>query len=356
VSTALADPQPLAGTAPASGASSERRARARAQAAAIADAPRIVRRYSVSREFELRSTSRRRSHRPRPRPRNVDRPRVRHPRRLIAAAVLAAEVVALGMALTVPAFQVRAVTVTGTQLLETDTVAGAAAVPHRSIFALDADTVRARLMNVPWIADASVTTELPNTVRISVVERAPLLRVRRGGADVLVAGNGATMPAPANTFQRWSSIPAVIDDRPGAPQSVSASLAQLLATIAKRFPGVFGTSVAAYTWGTDDVFSIWSTAGWRAVIGHLDTADSVVAVPGQLSALAALRGQVDLAHPAFGYIDLENAAAPSIGGTPGVPPAVLSVNQPQSPQVSERDPTAAPPATRRGWRGSPASG
>jgi len=51
----------------------------------------------------------------------------------------------------------------------------------------------------------------------------------------------------------------------------------------------------------------------------LDSSDALAAIPGQLAVLAALNGRLDLAHPAFGYVDLENPTAPAIGGHPGEP-------------------------------------
>jgi len=329
VTVVVADPQ------------SERRVRARAQATAILDAPRVPRRYTRPQDAELDAPRRRRRHGPRPRvaaPRAI---RVRHPRRVIAAAVLLTEVTVLVLALVLPAFQVRSVTVDGTRLLDARSVVRAAAVPHQSIFMVDADTVRARLVGLPWVASVSVVTELPDGVRISVVERAPLIRVRRGIADLLIAGNGATMKAPASTVRQWSAVPALIDDRPGSAKPVPGSLVQLLATVAQRFPAVFGGSVAAFEWGSDGVFAIWSSAGWRAVLGHLGTADAIAALPAQLAALAALRGELDLQHPAFGYVDLDNVATPSIGGIPGLPPEVLSVGSAAHARITSS--AVAPP-------------
>jgi hypothetical protein len=37
-----------------------------------------------------------------------------------------------------------------------------------------------------------------------------------------------------------------------------------------------------------------------------------------------LRSALDFAHPTFGYVDLEDTAAPAVGGTPGLPSPVSS--------------------------------
>ena len=60
---------------------------------------------------------------------------------------------------------------------------------------------------LPWVDSALVTTELPATVEISVVERAPMLRIRRDGTDTLVASDGATLPGVDATAAARSGIP-----------------------------------------------------------------------------------------------------------------------------------------------------
>ena len=102
-----------------------------------------------------------------------------------------------------------------------------------------------------------------------------MLRIRRDGADTLVAANGATLPGIDATPAASSGIPVLIDDRAGSPQPLNPQLVQMLSTIAQRFPAVFGCSVAAYLWGADDVVSIWTSTGWRAVLGPLDTEDAL---------------------------------------------------------------------------------
>ena len=313
----------------------QRHATARAQAAAIVDSPRRPRRFDAARDRRLRRSPRRRSHARGP---ARVKPRVRwtRARRLIAAAVLLIQIALLGLALLLPAFQVRGVSISGTRLLSAPDLVAAADVPHQSIFTVDANAIRQRLLALPWLRDATVSTELPATVRIAVVERAPALRVRRDGVDMFVAGNGAVAPASGAFEQAWSSTPVLLDDRAGSSQPIAAQLVQDLSLVAQRFPAIFGCGVAAYQWGVDDAVSIWSTTGWRAIVGHLDTHDDLSALPAQLASLSTLRGQLNFAKPTFGYVDLENPAAPAIGGTAGLPPEVLQAGTPA--------PAAGPPS------------
>jgi len=82
--------------------------------------------------------------------------------------------------------------------------------------------------------------------------------------------------------------------------------------------------VVAYEWDQTGTFSLWTSAGWEAVLGDINTPGAIAAIPGQLSALSVLRSALDFAHPTFGYVDLEDTAAPAVGGTPGLPSPVSS--------------------------------
>jgi POTRA domain, FtsQ-type len=325
----------------------------RAQAALIADSSRPVRRFVLNPGSKLTSSPRRRRHArggtspPPPTARRHTSWR----RRLIATAALTVQVGLLILALTLPGFQVRRVTVLGTHLITTGAVVAAAEVPEQSIFTINGAAIQSRVQALPWVASAMVTTQLPATVEISVVERAPTLRIRRGGTDTLVASDGATLPGLDATPAARAGIPVLIDDRAGSPQTIDSVLVQLLGSIARRFPAVFGCSVAAYLWGADDVVSIWTSTGWRAVLGHLDTEDAMRALPAQIETLAALKGQLNFARPTFGYIDVEAPAEPVSGGHPGLPAEVRAALLPivaasQPPAASSVPPPTAPPTAR----------
>jgi hypothetical protein len=104
----------------------------------------------------------------------------------------------------------------------------------------------------------------------------------------------------------------------------------MLGTIAQRFQAVFGCSVAAYLWGSDDVVSLWTSTGWRAVLGPLDTEAALQSLPGQIETLAALKDRLNFAKPTFGYLDVESPANPVSGGQPGLPPEVVAALLPAS--------------------------
>ena len=52
-----------------------------------------------------------------------------------------------------------------------------------NILSLDIDELKARLRASPWVADATVSRTLPDTLRVEVHERAPLALGRRGAVN-----------------------------------------------------------------------------------------------------------------------------------------------------------------------------
>jgi len=297
------------------------RVRVRAVATAIADQPVIARRFEVPAEVELRGTVRRRKGSPQlPKP---ARERAEH-HPLLAVLVLAVELAVLAGALWAPIFKVTSVKVTGTRLLDSAQVVKAADV-SQSIFILNGDAVAARVRSLPWVESVKVTTALPASVRIAVTEWAPMARVLRGGAEYALAAQGASLRLTPSQAASLGSVPLLVDLRPISLQTaVSARLMSVLGSAASRFPSVFGVHVVAYEWDQTGTFALWTSAGWEAVLGDLSTPGAITAIPGQLSALSVLRSALDFAHPTFGYVDLEDTAAPAVGGTPGLPSQVSS--------------------------------
>ena len=238
--------------------------------------------------------------------------------------------------LTLPTFQVRQVTVRRARTWSpTSAVVAAAEVPEESIFTINGAAIQSRVLALPWVESAVVTTQLPATVRINIVERAPMLRIRRDGADTLVAANGATLPG-------IDATPAARSRHPGPhrrPRRVAATAqpaagADCWARSPQRFPSVFGCSVAAYLWGADDVVSLWTSTGWRAVLGPLDTEAALQLLPQQIETMAALKRRLELrAGPTFGYLDVESPADPVSGGAPGLPAEVRAALLPVAPSV-----------------------
>ena len=297
------------------------RVRVRAVATAIADQQSTARRFEVPKEVELRGTVRRRKGSPQlPKPAHERADR----RPLLALLVLAVELAVLAGALWAPIFKVTSVQVTGTRLLDTAQVVKAADV-SQSIFILNGDAVATRVRSLPWVESVKVSTALPASVRVAVTEWTPMARVLRGGAEYALAAQGASLRLTPAQAASLGSVPLLLDLRPiSAQTAVSSQLMSVLGSAAARFPSVFDVHVVAYEWDSTGTFSLWTSAGWEAVLGDITIPGAITAIPGQLSALSVLRSALDFAHPTFGYVDLEDTAAPAVGGTPGLPSQVSS--------------------------------
>jgi hypothetical protein len=230
----------------------------------------------------------------------------------------------LAGALWAPIFKVTSVQVTGTRLLDTAQVVKAADV-SQSIFILNGDAVATRVRSLPWVESVKVSTALPASVRVAVTEWTPMARVLRGGAEYALAAQGASLRLTPAQAASLGSVPLLLDLRPiSAQTAVSSQLMSVLGSAAARFPSVFDVHVVAYEWDQTGTFSLWTSAGWEAVLGDITAPGAITAIPGQLSALSVLRSALDFAHPTFGYVDLEDTAAPAVGGTPGLPSQVSS--------------------------------
>jgi cell division protein FtsQ len=64
------------------------------------------------------------------------------------------------------------------------------------ILAVDPETVRARLLELPWVADARVIRYLPDRVHVRLFERRPLALWQRGGVYALLDRTGTVIEGP----------------------------------------------------------------------------------------------------------------------------------------------------------------
>ena len=302
-----------------------RQARARAAAASIIDTPRVARNFAPGGDAPLRPADRRRQHR-------HGTPRLSLPgsslsRRRLALSVLALQVVGLLAVLVLPTFRASVVLISGNHLLDRATILGAAHIaPSQSLFTVDGEQVQQRIEKLPWVRSASVETELPHTVRIVIREWSPVLVLHRGDRELAIADDGSLLDLGRVHVPTPPGVPLVVDSRPqlvaartgAAPGgTIDPLLVRTLVITAQRFPSVFGVAVNHFEWQPDGLFAIVTTAGWRAILGHMISDDDIAAVPDQLAALVSLHGKLNLLKPNFGYIDLEDPGQPAVGGKPG---------------------------------------
>ncbi len=115
----------------------------------------------------------------------------------------------MGEALGRGGFAVRQIDVTGVQrMARLPVYAAALDQPSNAMPLVDLDLIRERLLTQPWVADASVSRRLPDTIAIHVVERAPSALWQNQGVVKLVDGGGVVLQ-PVNPDD-WPDLPLIV--------------------------------------------------------------------------------------------------------------------------------------------------
>jgi len=106
-------------------------------------------------------------------------------------------------------FEVRNVEVTGLKTMSRLPVYTAALDgASDSMLLVDLDDVRARLLMLPWVKDASVGRQLPDTLAIEITERRPYAIWQYRGEHRLVDAEGAVLPT--DDIARYAKLPIVV--------------------------------------------------------------------------------------------------------------------------------------------------
>lgn len=227
----------------------ERRA-AQARATAIEEARREAKRKVLGR--------------PEPETKALGRGTVRGLKVLMWTAVLAVVVVGLGLLLYfTPIMSARSIVVTGVGAVTQEEVVGAAGVaPGTPLLQVDTDAVAERVAGIRRIASARVQRQYPSTLRITVVERVPVVVKDYPDGVHLFDRDGvdfATAPPPPG-------IPYLDTETPGPNDPATKAALQVMTSLRPEVAGQVGRvsapSFAAITltlvdgrtvvWGTTD--------------------------------------------------------------------------------------------------------
>lgn len=177
-----------------------------------------------------------------------------------------ASVLAVGAGLLLyftPIMSARTIDITGLSTLTQDEVHQAAAVsPETPLLQIDTDTVAERVATIPRVASARVQREYPSTLRITVVERIPVVAKDYPDGSHLFDRDGvdfATAPPPPG-------LPYLDADTPGPTDLPTLAALQVLTALRPEVAGqvsrIAAPSVASITltlidgreviWGTTD--------------------------------------------------------------------------------------------------------
>lgn len=106
-------------------------------------------------------------------------------------------------------FAVRHVDVTGVnRMARLPVYAAALDQPSNAMPLVDLRLIRERLLTQPWVADATVSRRLPDTIAINVVERVPVALWQNKGVVRLVDEGGAVLQ-PVNPDD-WPDLPLIV--------------------------------------------------------------------------------------------------------------------------------------------------
>ena len=112
------------------------------------------------------------------------------------------------------------------------------------ILGVDIGAVRSRLERLPWVKEASITRELPATLRVRLVEHDPVARWFDGTRQVLVSEGGDVLRVP--DAARYKDLPLLLGaDAPSGVVELRRLLA-LAPDLARRVTGA--TLVGGHRW------------------------------------------------------------------------------------------------------------
>lgn len=106
-------------------------------------------------------------------------------------AVLAVVVLAAALVLLVPIFKVSGFKVEGNSHTDSQAIEQATLiVPGQNLARIDASAAADRVVELPWVRQASVVRQWPSTVRVEVTEREALMYAKRSDGDHLIDSRG----------------------------------------------------------------------------------------------------------------------------------------------------------------------
>lgn len=225
---------------------------------------------------------------------------------IAAASLLILSVAAIGVVRS-PYFAADHLTVEGADRLTPARVLRIGGLePGQNVVTMDTEAAERRLEADPWIASASVTTELPDTVVVRIDERAPVAAVRTLEGWDVVAADGVVL----DSASRQPRLPTITSVVPG--QDLTALGARALGAMDRSLRA----TVTSLTVGADDVVRLVMDDGVTVSYGALDEPAS------KAQALAAVLAWADDAGARVEEIDVSVPGAPTArlaGGTEVTP-------------------------------------
>lgn len=144
--------------------------------------------------------------------------------------------VATGVTLTrTSLFGARTINVHGAAHLKRSNILRIAGIqPGTNVFTFDVGAAERRLERDAWIADATITKDLPSTVSVDIRERVAVAVVQSGGILRLVADDGVLLEAALSPT--GAGLPHIASSEEGAPEPTTEGVHAAALAIAAMTP------------------------------------------------------------------------------------------------------------------------
>ncbi len=167
-------------------------------------------------------------------------------------------------------FAVSRVTLQGNERTSADAIYAALAIqPGDSIFATDPALARARLLRLPWVADAEVRRQFPDVISVVIVEKRPFALWKNGNDMAVVERSGGVITQ--NGLAEFARLPLIMGK--GAPEAAAPLLDAVMASraVAARIKAVEFVSERRWNLILDgNVVVKLPEQGWQTQISDLE--------------------------------------------------------------------------------------
>jgi cell division protein FtsQ len=203
------------------------------------------------------------------------------------------------------AYVVRTVNVVGAATMSRQRVIDMTELADVSIWTVQPDAVRARLLANPYVTTASVEIQLPDTVTITLSEQQSEIRWKSGQWYLLVNSEGEILGIDSAVVLTGTLV---INDDSGQKltpgDTVDSDILALARDISLRVPAETGLTVSRVGWDPIRGVSFRAGAGELILVGRPERLDEKLALLRQLRDTKAEFAFVDL-RPLTAYYRLD---------------------------------------------------
>lgn len=177
-----------------------------------------------------------------------------------------------------PLARVQQVEVTGANSVSAAEIEELADLQGASLLTMDAHDAARRIRELPMVKDVAITRSWPQTVRISIIERAPWAVWQTASTSYVVDEQGVVLPIEAPP----EGLPAIVVD--GASGGlvhgdiVDQDAVGLARALREQVPSQMAINIGTFEWSDASGLTITTDAGYRVVLGDSHNMDYKLAV------------------------------------------------------------------------------